>query len=42
MGMTEQSTKNGMNWGWLHTRHKEWNEVGLTKLSHHIATVISF
>jgi hypothetical protein len=39
--MTEQSIKNGLN-GWLHTRHKEWTEMGLTKLSHHIALIISF
>jgi hypothetical protein len=42
MGMAEQSIKNGLNWGWLHARHKEWTEMGLTKLSHHIALVMSF
>jgi hypothetical protein len=42
MGMVEQSIKNGLNWGWLHTRQKEWTEMGLTKLSHRIALVISF
>jgi hypothetical protein len=40
--MAEQSIKNGLNWGWLNTRNKEWTEMGLTKLSHHLAFVISF
>jgi hypothetical protein len=33
LGLAEQCIKNGLNWGWLNTVHKEWTELGLAEHS---------